>query len=325
LGDATANQARSATTIDDATFWMGDKGGVFTNNQNPNDAYIAYTVGNQANVRSLKAYNNNIYALQQSGGTDPTASVMAVVTPPSSGVHELQELAGFPIDLSVLDFSAVASGANGTNIDTIYYIDGTNTTSGAIFKFTNSFTFDPETGDEIWGNAGGSQLDSWQTGNGGDGIAARINPSGGVDLFYTTGNGSTLSNQVVMVHDSAAWDQPINLTATNILYTAHAGQTLKGVALAPVSTNSSIVTYPIGRLGNTSYASSGANKGFTFSFTNGVTGASGSFTVWGTTNVALPFNQWDNLGHPTETPPGTYNFTDSNATNSGGFYRVTSP
>lgn len=325
LGDATANQARSATTIDDFTFWMGDKGGVFTNGNTPDDAYISYTVGNQANVRSLKAYNGNVYALQQSGGTDPTASVMAVITPPSSGVHELQELAGFPIDLSVLDFSAVASGANGTNIDTIYYIDGTNTTSGAIFKFTNSFTFDPETGDEIWGNAGGSQLDSWPTANGGDGLCARTNASGGFDLFYTTGNGSTVGNQVVMVHDAAAWNQPINVTATNILYNGHAGTILKGVAFAPVATNSSIVTYPIGRLGNTLYATSGANKGFSFSFTNSTTGVSGSFAVWGTTNVALPFNQWNNLGHPTETPPGTYNFTDSTATNSGGFYRVTSP
>jgi hypothetical protein len=77
-------------------------------------------------------------------------------------------------------------------------------------------------------------------------------------------------------------------------------------------------------LGNTSYAFGGANKGFTFSFTS-TPGESGSFTVWGTTNIALPFNQWNDLGHPVETPPGTYNFTDPTATNSGGFYRVTSP
>ena len=324
LGDGTANQARSATTIDDNTFWMGDKGGVFTNGNTPNNAYIAFTVGNQANVRSLKAYDGTVYAMQQSGGTDPTASVMAIVTPPSSGVHELEELEGFPIDLSVLDFSAVASGANGTNIDTIYYIDGTNSTSGAIFKFTNSFTIDSETGEQIWGNAGGSQLDSWPTANGGDGLSARTNASGGFDLFYTTGNGSTVSNQVVMVHDSGAWSQPINLTATNILYTAHAGQTLKGVAFAPVTVTNGIVIYPVGKLGNTSYSFGGPNQGFTFSFTSG-TGGSGSFTVWGTTNIALPFNQWNDLGHPVETPPGTYNFTDSNATNSGGFYRVSSP
>lgn len=325
LGTPTDDQARSATTVDDATFWMGDKGGVYTNNQTPEDAYIAYTVGNEANVRSLKAYNGSIYALQQAGGSDPQASVMAIVTPPSSGVQELQELEGFPVESNVLDFCAIASGVNGTNIDTIYYIDGTNSTSGAIFKFTNSFTMDPETGDPIWGNAGGSQFANWPTSNGGDGLAVRTNASGGFDLFYTTGSGSTFSNQVVMVHDSAAWDQPINLTATNILYTATASTSFKGVAFAPVTTNSIVVTYPIGVLGNVSYSFSGANKGFNFSFTSSPSASGSSFTVWGTTNIAVPFSQWINLGHPVEMPPGTYNFTDSTATNSGGFYRVTSP
>ena len=325
LGDATANQARSATTIDDATFWMGDKGGVFTNNENPNDAYIAYTTANQANVRSLKAYNGTVYALQQEGGTDPQASVMAIVTPPSSGVEELQELEGFPIDGSVLDFSAVASGAHGTNIDVIYYIDGTNATSGSIFKFTNSFTIDFESGDQIWANTGGSQGANWQTANGGDGIYARANAGGGFDLFYSTGNGSTVGNQVVMVHDSGAWNQPINLTATNVLYNAQPGTILKGVASAPVTIVNGVTVYPVGRLGNLSYAFTGASQGLTFSFT-GAAGASGSFSVWASTNVALPFNQWVDLGHPTESPAGTYNFTDpSAATNPATFYRVTSP
>ena len=326
LGDGTANQARSATTLDDVTFWMGDKGGVYTNNNTPENAYIAFTTANQANVRSLKAYAGAVYALQQEGGTDPQATVMAIVSPPSSGVAELQELEGFPIDGSVLDFSAVASGANGTNIDVIYYIDGTNATSGSIFKFTNSFTLDNNTGDQKWANTGGSEGANWQTANGGDGIYVRTNAAGGFDLFYTTGNGSTTGNKLVMVHDSGAWNQPINLTATNILYNSHGGVTLKGVAAAPVTVTNGIVIYPItSPLGHTSYAFGGGNKGFTFSFTSGING-SGSFTVWSSTNVALPFNQWKNLGHPAEAPPGTYSFTDSTgSTNPYTFYRVTSP
>jgi hypothetical protein len=326
LGDATANQARSATTIDDVTFWMGDKGGVYTNNNTPLNAYIEYTVGNEANVRSLKAYDGSVYALQQEGGSDPQATVMAIVSPPSSGVAELQELEGFPIDGSVLDFSAVASGAHGTNIDVIYYIDGTNATSGSLFKFTNSFTIDNNTGDQIWANTGGSIGANWQTANGGDGIAVRTNASGGFDLFYTTGNGSTAGNQVVMVHDSGAWNQPINLTVTNVLYNGHGSTILKGIAFAPVTVTNGIVIYPIGKLGGTSYAlGGGGSKSFSFSFTSGI-GGSGSFSVWSSTNVTLPFNQWKALGHPVETPPGTYSFTDSTgATNPYTFYRVTSP
>jgi hypothetical protein len=240
-------------------------------------------------------------------------------------VAELQEVQGFPIDGSVLDFSAVASGANGTNIDVIYYIDGTNSTSGSIFKFTNSFAISGVTGDPIWANTGGSIGYNVQTANGGDGIAVRNNPNGGFDLFYTTGNGSTVGNQVVMLHDAGAWNQPINFTATNVLYNALPGTTLKGVAFAPVTVTNGITIYPIGKLGHTSFASSGAGKGFSFSFNSGV-GGSGSFTLWGTTNLLAPRAQWLNLGHPVEAPAGTYTFTDPSAvTNPQTFYQVTSP
>jgi len=48
--------------------------------------------------------------------------------------------------------------------------------------------------------------------------------------------------------------------------------------------------------------------------------------VWGTTNVALPLNKWQNFGHPAEVTPGNYLFTDLQATNKPQqFYRVTSP
>jgi len=65
------------------------------------------------------------------------------------------------------------------------------------------------------------------------------------------------------------------------------------------------------------------NAGLSFSFTN----APGTgFTVWATTNLMLPFSQWLNLGHPTESPAGQYQFVDSLATNQPQrFYRVTSP
>ena len=55
-------------------------------------------------------------------------------------------------------------------------------------------------------------------------------------------------------------------------------------------------------------------------------GVSGQFTVWGTTNLVLPFSQWSNLGHPVEISSGSYQFTDATATNKPvQFYKVTSP
>jgi len=67
------------------------------------------------------------------------------------------------------------------------------------------------------------------------------------------------------------------------------------------------------------------NGSFQFDLTNLV---GGSFTVFATTNVALPFNTWSNLGPVLETPPGSgvFQFTDTHATNfTRRFYQVTSP
>ena len=64
--------------------------------------------------------------------------------------------------------------------------------------------------------------------------------------------------------------------------------------------------------------------GLSFNFTN-APGA--SFTVSYTTSLAAPIN-WQSLGQPVESPQGAfsiYNFTDSHATNSARFYKVTSP
>ena len=60
---------------------------------------------------------------------------------------------------------------------------------------------------------------------------------------------------------------------------------------------------------------------FTFASTPGE-----SFSVFATTNLALPFSSWMFLGAATDSPPGSYQFTDSQATNSPNrFYRVRSP
>ena len=53
-----------------------------------------------------------------------------------------------------------------------------------------------------------------------------------------------------------------------------------------------------------------------------------SFTVLASTNVALPFNQWSNLGTAVESPLGSgqYPFTDLQATNySRRYYGVATP
>lgn len=64
------------------------------------------------------------------------------------------------------------------------------------------------------------------------------------------------------------------------------------------------------------------NGAFQFGFTN-TPGL--SFTVYGTTNLILPFASWTQLGAATETAPGQFQFTDTTTAKQDRFYRVTSP
>ena len=67
------------------------------------------------------------------------------------------------------------------------------------------------------------------------------------------------------------------------------------------------------------------NGTFQFGFAS-LTGA--SFTVFASTNLALPFNQWSNLGRAMESPAGSgqFHFADPQAANYPlRYYRVTSP
>jgi hypothetical protein len=61
---------------------------------------------------------------------------------------------------------------------------------------------------------------------------------------------------------------------------------------------------------------------FQFGFTN-IPGL--SFTVYGATNLALPFTNWTRLGGATEISPGQFQFTDSSVGLLQQFYRVTTP
>ncbi|MFO1488073.1 MAG: DUF5011 domain-containing protein [Verrucomicrobiota bacterium] len=65
------------------------------------------------------------------------------------------------------------------------------------------------------------------------------------------------------------------------------------------------------------------NGSFQFNF---ISDPGALLTVWASTNVALPFNAWSNLGAPVESPAGTFQFTDLQATNNVmRFYRLRSP
>jgi hypothetical protein len=312
---ADSDQARSAVAVDNITYFMGDKGGIYTNNNTTANAYIPYNTTTYANVRSLKSFGGVVYALQQSGGTDPYSTVLAVVPAPNSGSQSLFPLEGFPVEPAVLDFYMLRTGHNGTNYDVVYYIDGTNTTSGAIYKYYFTGTIDGSTSQQIWAPAGGVANDPptppYNTPDGGDGLCAVANPNGGVDLYYTTGSGGSISNSVVHVHDSADWNQAINITTHETNYTATSASSLKGIAFAPVPIRLSGAGLTGGKLTLTATNDSGL-----------------SFSVHATNNLTAPRTTWPVIGITTENPVGTgqYKFTDSNsATNANMFYFLSHP
>lgn len=99
--------------------------------------------------------------------------------------------------------------------------------------------------------------------------------------------------------------------ANNILYVTSTDGNV--YAYVPASTTAITLT-SAAKLGNGS---------FQFSFTN-TPGA--TFTIWGSTNVALPLSSWTKLGSLTNISAGQYQFTDTNApANACRFYRVSSP
>jgi hypothetical protein len=308
--DGSGNQTRSATTVDDTNFFIGDKGGVYINN---GTSPLIAGAGN--NVRSLKAFGGTVYALQQSSSS--------VINTPISVVTgaELYPLDGFSQDPVVLDFYMIQSGANGTNYDTVYYIDGTNTTSGAIFKYYLTQNFDPGTGQQLWAFAGMAT-----NSNGGDGLCAATNAAGGVDLYYTTGSGGIAGNSLIKIHDSAPDNTTLNLGAPMTLYTVSPLATLKGVAFAPVLPASAQPVQPLTITpGSVRIVGSGATAAAHFTFTN-TTGL--SFSVHATNNITAPRAAWPVIGTAVENPAGSgqYQFTDPNpSTNSTLFYLLSQP
>lgn len=141
-------------------------------------------------------------------------------------------------------------------------------------------------------------------------MCAATDASGEFDLYYTTGKWGSAGNSVVKLHDSAAWNQLLNVTSTNTLYTLSTQGTLKGIAFAPA--------LPI-TMAQPKLEGAYLSNGFKVSFTN-FPSIGTNFTVWSTTNLvlpftmSLPFNTWSNLGHPFKSPAVPQQF-----------YRVTSP
>jgi len=271
----TGDQTRGATSLDNSTWYMGDKSGIYLNN--------ATSPANPTNVRPLKSFSGQVYALSAS-------SPALVVSTVSADGTTLTGLNGLPADANAVDFHMISSGINGAAYDILYVLDGATVTKYSLVGGT-------------W-TANGSATALGVTG---DGFCA-IGSGASANLYVTTGTGNT----VVWITDAAGYNAAPSInTANNVtLYTAASGY-LKGVAFAPVATALPDLTIAAAAPPT---ANAGANFNYTLTVANSGAATAGGVTAQFTLPAGLTFvSATDNGGGgftaPISAPGGVVTFT----------------
>jgi uncharacterized repeat protein (TIGR01451 family) len=284
----SSNQCRGATTVDNSTWIIADKGGIYTNSGTS-------PTGSTINILATKSYGGTVYSFSAAApGVD---SVVASGTTPPIGT--LSALTGLSI-ASYTDFCLISSGVNGATYDICYVALGTNSTTGSIKKFSL---------------VGGTWQDNsaipFATGVGGRSILAAGNGSGAT-IYITSADGATAANNVYKLTDTAGYNQTINIatvTSSNIIYTAPSGAIAKGVALAPTSS-----ALPDLTIAASAPASAGASFNYTLTVANSGAASASGITAQFTLPVGLTFVSASDTGSagfvaPTTAPSGVVTFT----------------
>jgi len=214
---SSGNQTRSATSLNNTTWFIGDQGGLYSNGTSAGDP-------STVSSRGIKTFGGTVYVLQQSSsaGTIVISTVSAAVGGTVSG------LSGMANDSAAADFYFLSSGNNGSAYDVLYIV-GTST----IKKYS------------LYGSSWTANGSYTLTGSGFGICAAKT--GGGVDLYVTSGGGATAANSVLKFTDSAGYNATISLSAPTTLYTAPAGTTLKGIDFVPI--NKVTITSPTNNAG----------------------------------------------------------------------------
>jgi hypothetical protein len=228
--DTTAgNQARAATSLDDANWYITDKGGIYTNGGS--------TPISTTSILNARSFGGTVYVASTTAGVGGVSSVSGLTSPTLTGL--------IPADTKIQDFYFIQSGQDGSTYDVLYTMDQ-NSSNATINKFSL---------------VGGSWVSNGSTGSGtpytltanGESMVAANNGSGGAFLYVTTTSG-TVNNSLVRLTDTAGYNSPINITtASNVtLYTDSSGDLQKGLDFVPTSsaTTNTAVTTASGSTGN---------------------------------------------------------------------------
>ena len=159
----SGNQTRAASSLDNATWFIGDQGGVYSNGSS-----AASPTGN---IRSVKPFGGVMYGFTASATLAPVFTISAA----TGGT--LTSLPGLASGASTRqDFYLISSGSNGINFDVLYVLDATTNTAGTIFKYSLV--------SGSWVANG-----SYTTAFGGFGMAAKTAGTG-ANIYVSTGLGA---------------------------------------------------------------------------------------------------------------------------------------
>ena len=203
-------QTRSATSIDNSKWFIGDQ----TGPQYVNSSGTLATASS-ANVRSIRAFGGNVYTLQNSSSV-PIISLVTISGSPSAVT--VTTLPNMAYDANAVDFYMVSS-TNTLNFDIAYV-----TTSTGIKKYVFDGT--------NW-NISGSP---YTTPGALFGVCA-FNNGSSIDIYVTAGTGASTNNNVLKLNDapsSGGLTGTANFTTVGTVYTAIGSTILKGLDFAPV-------------------------------------------------------------------------------------------
>jgi hypothetical protein len=274
------NQARAATSVDDSTWFVADKGGIYTTSA----AAPATAPDSTTNMLNARSFGGQVY------GFSATAPGVTSVVMTGTTTGSLTPLPGLSVT-GATDFYLTSSGVNGAAFDVCYITTGTSITAGTIQKFSLV------TG--TWTSSG-----TYTTNFGGRSLVAAGNGAGAT-LYLTGGDGGTVGASVYKVTDTAGWNQPISVTTANNvnLYTFSGNAVPKGISFVPTATalpdltiavagptsSTASFSYTVTLANSGAASASGVNAQFTLpsglTFVSGTDNGSAGFTVSSSSGV----------------------------------------
>lgn len=244
------SEARAACVLDDDTSYIVvDEGGLYEGQlggqtlSNPNlnnfNNVVVKTFGGNPWVETQKAVAGEIVPEVYELGFDS-----------DTGLYDVTFANNLNTDQYASDFDLISTNG-GNTYDVLYIADQVSGSQGIIKKLSY-----------VGGNWVSSG--SFTNSTGVDGLFATTNGNGSVNLFYTTGSGGTPNNSIVRITDAAGWNQNIQISSSNVLYTATNSASLKGITFVPQAATNAVELIPPPIL----TAQNGATVGATFSVTN---------------------------------------------------------